>query len=315
MTLGQLRVFALVARLGSMRAAAHELGVSEPAVSAAIAALRADLGDALLVRSGAGLALTAGGRRLATHAAEIVRLAERARQEVTSAGDFHNLLRVVASPACGEHAAAALLDAFARRSPGIRVDLQSAEPELLGPLLLDRSADLSLGVRPQGAGLDVAPVLRYQRIVVAAPGHPLAAAASVPASALLDEPWFTGPGGVEERSEEGTWLATGPLPALAWQASEAKALEQVRSGVGVMLALAHVVRRELEAGDLVRLAVPGTPVRGLWSAAVPAGDQALPAARALQRFATTPDATAAMLAGLRAPRPRPPSAVRVGLWS
>jgi len=284
-TLSQLRVFALVARLGSMRAAAHELGVNEPAVSAAIAALRADLGDVLLVRSGAGLALTAGGRRLAAHAAEIVGLAERARQEVTSAGDFHDVLRVVASPACGEHAAAALFDSFARRSPGIRVDLQRAEPELLGPLLLDRSADLSLGVRPEGAGLDVVPVLRYQRVVVAAPGHPLAAAPSVLASALLDEPWFTGPGGVEARWEEGRWLAAGPLPALAWQASE-----------------------------LVRLAVPGTPVRGLWSAAVPGRDRALPAARALQRFATTPDATAAMLAGLRVSRPRPPSAVHVGLW-
>ena len=62
MTFTQLRTFALVAELGSLRAAATALGTSEPAVSAAIAALRADLDDPLFRRSGSGIALTPGGR-------------------------------------------------------------------------------------------------------------------------------------------------------------------------------------------------------------------------------------------------------------
>ncbi|MBC7549373.1 MAG: LysR family transcriptional regulator, partial [Cellulomonas sp.] len=61
MTLSQLRAFALVARMGSMRAAAAALGISEPAVSSAVAALRNDLGDALVVRSGGGIAPTPRG--------------------------------------------------------------------------------------------------------------------------------------------------------------------------------------------------------------------------------------------------------------
>ena len=40
MTLTQLNAFVLVARLGSVRAAASALGVSEPAVSQALTALR-----------------------------------------------------------------------------------------------------------------------------------------------------------------------------------------------------------------------------------------------------------------------------------
>src|SRR3954465_7265455 len=55
MTFTQLRTFALVAELGSLRAAAAALGVSEPAVSAGISSLRADLGDALFVRAGGAL--------------------------------------------------------------------------------------------------------------------------------------------------------------------------------------------------------------------------------------------------------------------
>src|SRR5438034_1426128 len=44
-TLAQLRSFVLVARLGSVKAAAVELEVTEPAVSVAVAALRKELGD------------------------------------------------------------------------------------------------------------------------------------------------------------------------------------------------------------------------------------------------------------------------------
>ena len=65
MTLAQLQSFVLVARLGSVKAAAAELEVTEPAVSVAVAALRRELGDELFVRNGRGIALTPGGRRLA----------------------------------------------------------------------------------------------------------------------------------------------------------------------------------------------------------------------------------------------------------
>src|SRR3954470_13488490 len=106
MTFSQLRTFALVAELGSLRAAAAALGVSEPAVSAAITALRTDLGDPLFVRTGSGIALTAGGRGLAGRAGELVRRGDRHRREVTgAAGAAPGLLRVLASAACAEHLA------------------------------------------------------------------------------------------------------------------------------------------------------------------------------------------------------------------
>ena len=60
MTLAQLQSFVLVARHGSVKAAAAELGVTEPAVSVAVRALRKELGDELFVRDGRGIALTAG---------------------------------------------------------------------------------------------------------------------------------------------------------------------------------------------------------------------------------------------------------------
>ena len=86
MTLAQLQSFVLVARHGSVKAAAAELEVTEPAVSVAVSALRKELGDELFVRSGRGIALTPGGRRLAALATEILGLAEQARRSVAGVG-------------------------------------------------------------------------------------------------------------------------------------------------------------------------------------------------------------------------------------
>src|SRR5688572_16018304 len=144
-TLSQLRAFALVARLGSMRAAAAALGISEPAVSSAVAALRRDLGDALVVRSGSGIALTPGGQRLAAHADEIVGLADRARREVAAAGAAHDVLQVAVTPSFDEHAAGALVDTFTARSPGTSVELHRLGPARLSAVLLEHVMDIALG--------------------------------------------------------------------------------------------------------------------------------------------------------------------------
>ena len=302
MTLSQLRAFALVARLGSMRAAASALGVSEPAVSSAVAALRADLGDALVVRAGGGIALTAGGRRLAARADEIVRLADRARREVAAAGDSTDVLRVAVTPAFEEHAAGALVEAFRSRSPGTRVELHPVAPERLAAALLDHDTDLALGGRPSGSAstVDVLPFLRYQRIVVVGRGHRLAAVAAVHPAALATERWLAG---------------TGLLPELHCRASERAALDEVRAGEGLSLAISHVVRADLQSGTLLPVRVTGTPVQGLWCASVLGSGRSVPGARALQRFCTTPDAVTAMVTHGRVPPQRRAPTVHVTLWS
>jgi LysR family transcriptional regulator, low CO2-responsive transcriptional regulator len=94
MTLAQLQSFVLVARLGSVKAAAAELSVTEPAVSVAVAALRRELGDELFVRDGRRIALTPGGRRLAALASEILGLAEQARRSVQESSGQARLMQV-----------------------------------------------------------------------------------------------------------------------------------------------------------------------------------------------------------------------------
>ncbi|MFE4229004.1 LysR family transcriptional regulator [Arthrobacter sp. NPDC056886] len=329
MTLGQLRTFALVAKLGSLHAAAVQLGVSEPAVSTALAALRQDLGDPLFVRAHGGIALTPGGRALAEHAQDIVGLADRARWEVAHAQTETGRLKIVATAPFAEHAAGRLLDLFTRRVPGASVDVVVEEAEDIASLLLERVYDIALGARPPvrngslpnpsgDVGIDSVPFLRYQRIVVAAAGHPLAALhGPVALAELLRRPWFAGPAGIQAFSEEGRWLASQAVaPEIVRLSSETEALAAVRAGEGTMLALGHIVRTEIRTGSLARVPVAGTPISGLWWASTLDRRRATTMARTLQRFAGTADATAAMVApGGSRGLERRGSKFHVALWS
>lgn len=326
MTLSQLRTFALVARLGSLHAAAETLGVSEPAVSSALTALRQDLGDPLFVRAAGGIALTAGGRALADYAQDIVGLADQARWEVSNAKNDAVRLKIVSTAPFAEHAAGRLLDVFTKRVPGASVDVVVESAEDLGSLLQERAYDIALGARPAApAGAAVAelrlecvPFLRYQRALVAAAGHPLAPLhGPVSVARLLDRPWFAGPAGIQDTSEEGRWLASmGVAPEIIRLSSETEALAAVRAGEGIMLALGHIVRAELQSGVLVRLPVVGTPVTGLWWASTLDHRRTTTMARTLQRFAGTADATAAMVApGGSRGLERRGSKFHVALWS
>src|SRR3954452_12389166 len=102
MTLAQLQSFVLVARHGSVKAAAAELEVTEPAVSVAVSALRKELGDELFVRTGRGIALTPGGRRLAALAGELRARPNEARRSVAEPG---GRLVVAATSFVAEHLA------------------------------------------------------------------------------------------------------------------------------------------------------------------------------------------------------------------
>lgn len=321
MTLAQLQSFVTVARLGSVKAAAATLGVSEPAISDAVGVLRRELGDDLYVRAGGAIELTSGGQRLAAAAGEILGLAEQARREVREAQGETAILRVAATASVAEFAAGPLLDAFTRRNPNVEVSLQVARAPDFGGLLAHRLADVALGPRLErdgAAGFESVPFLRYGSVVVAAPRHPLARARSVAPATLAGETWLVGPSGAEPSTATGAFLAReriAPREVLAFP-SFANARAQAASGRGVMLAIAHTVLDELERGALVALDVRDTPIRQLWFASMLAPDRRTPAAWALRRFVTTPEATQAMLAragGVPAERFRPP--VHVTIWS
>ena len=314
MTLAQLQSFVLVARHGSVKAAAAELEVTEPAVSVAVSALRKELGDELFVRNGRGIALTPGGRRLAALATEILGLAEQARRSVPESAESRRL-SVLATPLVAEHIGP-LLERFTARDD-LDVTVTLAAGAAFAEALEHRRADIALGPSPgPAATVASAPFLRCRLILVAAPTHPLAAERGLAPSSLASERWLSGQPELDPSEGTGAFLARhGLTPPVATYSSSAAAIAAAAAGEGILLTLSHAVVDEVRRRALVRLDVRGTPIVEMWHASTLGLGRALPAALALQRFATTPEATQAIStgrAGAVSSQARPK--VHVTLW-
>lgn len=316
MTLTQLEAFILVARLGSVKAAANVLGVSEPAVSGALAALRQHLGDPLVVRSPTGMKLTAGGQRLVGIASQMVNLAVDAEAAIRGAQGAPELLRVVATSTIAEFVAPAVITAFTARADPVEASVELATAAEMPALLSERLADIGLG--PRLSGLRSEPMMRYRLVIVAGPAHPLTRGGPLHARSLAGHDWLVGASGVDPSSDVGIMLERLRVPTSRVRVfpSEAAACAAAADGDGIAPTAAHVVMREVQRGTLVHLPVEGTPIDLLWYASTLPGDRCSPAANKLRRFLATPDAMQVMHrsdGSVPASRFRPP--VYVTLWS
>ncbi|HKE77547.1 MAG TPA: LysR family transcriptional regulator [Acidimicrobiales bacterium] len=316
MTLTQLEAFVLVARLGSVKAAASVLGVSEPAVSGALAALRQHLDDPLVVRTGGGMELTPGGQRVLPIASQMVNLAADATDAVRRAQGAPDLLRVVATSTVAEYVARPLITAFTQRHGPVEATLGVTTATEMPALLMERLADVGLG--PRLGGLDSHPMLRHRLVVVAGPEHRLARAERVEPADVAHQDWLVDASGADPATETGILLAHLRVPDArvrvfpnldaAWTAAAA--------GEGVAPGIAHLVAEDVDHGRLVILPVEGTPLDLLWYANTLPPDRRSRSATKLRRFIDTPDAMHAMHradASVPVARFRPP--VYVTLWS
>jgi DNA-binding transcriptional LysR family regulator len=314
----QLRAFAAVVRLGSVKAAAADLAVSEAAVSLHVGQLRRELGDKLFLRTAAGLAFTPGGLRLASRAAEMLGLQDRTILEVSQAGSGRRLLRVAGSSLFAEHAAPGLIEMFASRADDLDVELSVHNSRNFASLLATRSVDVTIGPRPAIVDDSIVckPFLNYQIIVVASPDHPLAKV-QPGMSQLREQTWLLGPSAAAETGPTQAMLRRIGVPEEHQQIfqNHAAALEEAKRNKGIALAVSFAVSHDLANGYLKRIAGHSLQADGVWSTLVLADRGAPSAAAEFARFAMTPRATQAMLrgSGVTVGRFRP--SIHVTLWS
>ncbi|MCV7103964.1 LysR family transcriptional regulator [Mycobacterium palustre] len=321
MTPAQLRAYSAVVRLGSVRAAAAELGVSDAGVSMLVAALRKELDDPLFTRTAGGLAFTPGGLRLASRAVEILGLQQQTAIEVTEAAHGRRLLRIAASTAFAEHAAPGLIELFSSRADDLSVELSVHPTSRFRDLICARAVDIAIGPAGEGSmvaddAIFVRPFLKYQIITVVGPNNPLAAAVPTPAL-LRQQQWMLGPAAGNVAGEVAKMLRELAIPESQQRIfqSDAAALEEVQRVGGATLTIGFAVAKDLAAGRLVRLTGPGLDRAGEWCAATLAPSVRQPAVSELVRFITTPRCTQAMIrgSGVGVTRFRPK--VHVTLWS
>lgn len=305
MTLDQLRTFLAVARHGSVSAAAAELVVTQPAVSAAVAALERQLGVALMAREGRGVRLTPSGEALAGYAAEALGLLEQGTAEAAAAADPGlGRLRIVAVTTAGEYVVPPIIKAFRARYPEVELFLEVGNRAIVLERLRGRQADVAVGGRsPEGSGLDGRPFLSNDLVLVGSPDHPLAGRSSIDPR-TLEDPWLLRePGSGTAATTEEYLAERGVEPRTILRLGSNGAVKQAAAvGLGVTLISAHAVSLELATGTLVRLRARGTPIKRRWFALYPARGFLPGPARGFLEFVQTQAARHAVTAAMRAPR-------------
>lgn len=150
MELTPLRQFLAVAEHGSMSAAARDLEVRQPTLSAAIKNLEEELGTTLFHRDSRGVRLTASGRALRGAAQEVFEVLERARAEIggletAEVGRFV----IGCHQSLGAYFLPRFLQQFLRRAPKVEVTVHNASSSEIRDAVLDRTVDFGLVDNPE----------------------------------------------------------------------------------------------------------------------------------------------------------------------
>ena len=169
-TWSRMRTFLAVADAGSVRAAAAQLHVSEPAVSAAITSMERQLHTQLTAKSGRGIVMTEAGRVYVDYCRQILGLLEESAMAVRRAG--LGQLRLGAVGTASEYLVPTLLGRFREHYPDVQVSLAVSPRDDLFTAIRSHELDVVFAGRPpRGSGLLIGATRENRLIVVAAPGH------------------------------------------------------------------------------------------------------------------------------------------------
>ena len=174
MELFQLRYFLKAAERESFTRAADEMGISQPALSRAIANLEGEFGQPLFERQGRRVALTDAGRLLQSRAQQAVALLEDAKSEITDDGESGRL-RVAAIPTIAPYFLPGVLREFSKEHPRATVLIQEDVTENALRKCAQGEVDAVLLALPVPARhLDVEELFEEELILVLPADHALA---------------------------------------------------------------------------------------------------------------------------------------------
>jgi LysR family transcriptional regulator, low CO2-responsive transcriptional regulator len=309
-TVTQLRSFLAVVRTGSVTAAAEELVVSQPSVSAAVSALARELGVELTERVGRNVRPSPAGRVFAAYAADVVGLLDqggRAAREVADRTAAE--LRVGAVTTAGEHIAPQLMQAFAAGHPDVALSVDVGNRERVFERLRTHRSDLAIGGRPPDDGLVGEPFLDNPIVLITAPDDPLASARRVPVEQLGSRPWLLREEGSGTRSMTEEFLAAHDLrPPIRTLGSNGAIKQAARAGLGVSLQSRLATHLEVELGLLATIRVDVPLPRRQWYVIRPAHGPLRPAVERFLDFVRGDEARLAVERGLTTRRERAPRA-------
>jgi molybdate transport repressor ModE-like protein len=262
-----LELLVVVARTGSLSAAAAELGITQQAASSRMRTAEALVGAPLLTRTRRGSALTQTGDLVVHWATRVVDAAEQLDAGVAALRDDRRAqLRIAASLTIAEYLLPGWLVAFRAHQTTLGLartefTMTATNSERVVDLVVSEAADLGFvegpeppsGLRHRLIGVD-------ELLVVVGPAHPWAQRSSrrVTAATLASTPMVVRETGSGTRTVLERALRDLPVapPALEL-ASTAAVRSAVAAGAGPAALSEHAVRDDIASGRLTPINVTG----------------------------------------------------------
>jgi len=265
----QLRALQLVAKHGTITAAAEVLGVTGPAVHNQLKTLEDIIGAPLLVREGRYRnSLTAQGRAMQRAERQMRATLERAIGTIEAPDKGREGAVVLGAVSTAKYFTPAIVARLDAELPGIKVVLKVANRSETIEGLQRGAFDLCIMGRPPREPLTEArPLADNPHLVIAPPDHPLTGQLSVGAEALRRERFILREQGSGTRLLTERYLdrTIGLEKARVMEMDSNETIKQaVMSGLGIALISAHTVASEIETGRLAVLRVQGMPILRKW---------------------------------------------------
>jgi DNA-binding transcriptional LysR family regulator len=182
----------------SLRAAAQELGVTQPALTKAIRRLEDSFGAPLFDRQARGVTPTVYGTALLRHAKDIKAALHAAREEVDALRTGGaGLVKIGAGPSWQDAVLPNAIAELRTTRPGVRIHVTGGGDDQLKEQLRSGALEFILAAVPETPRIEPElawnPLLADEYCVVADVGHPLRRRRNVKAEDLLAYPWILPP--------------------------------------------------------------------------------------------------------------------------
>ena len=187
-TLRQLQYIVEVARLGGFRRAAQACHVSQPALSAQVAAAERQLGVQIFERNRRSVRLSPAGEQLVEQAQRVLVAAADLRELARQLADpFSGRLRLGVIPTIGPYLLPEITPPLAQAFPKLTLTWSEARTEHLVQALRAGALDAALlAVEADIGDLEYAPLGRDPFVLAAAPGHPAVRARGLATAEVLN---------------------------------------------------------------------------------------------------------------------------------
>jgi DNA-binding transcriptional LysR family regulator len=286
-TLRQLKVFEAVARHLNYTQAAHELHLTQPAVSMQIKQLEESVGLPLFEQMGKQTYLTEAGREMFHYCRAISQQLNEAEEVIEQLKGVKRGHLDISVASTANYFATRLLASFINDYSEVSFSLDVTNRATLLRQLEQNDKDMVImGKPPENRGLETEAFMENPLVVIAPPDHPLAGEAGIPLKRLENEPFVVRePGSGTFIAMERFFKERGVRFKTGMQMTSNEAIKQaVEAGLGLGIVSIHTLELELETGRLVVLDMVDFPILRHWYVVHRQGKRLSPVAQAFKEF-------------------------------